>query len=205
MLAAMLLLAQGSALVFSPVSDVWVYPHASDPSKDAYLRIWGTTGEAVAADPSSASDFSYSYLRFDLPAPVEGRKLAEARLELTQVEKPSYTLDLAKANPLQARPLIGDFDEKTWTYGDSIKIFPGKETFGEGVPQSIEADKAVPIVIDLLKGKADFRVAAETGGMVNIALTSTLDVTSGDRTVYRLYSKDTEKEAWRPRLILRFE
>ncbi|RYG34964.1 hypothetical protein EON81_14080 [bacterium] len=205
MLAAMLLLAQTPALTFSPQSDVWVYPHASDPSKDAYLRVWGTQGEAVAPDPAAASDYSYSYLRFDLPAPAEGRKLSEARLEVTQVEKPSFSLELAKSSPLQARPLLGEFDEKTWTYGDSLKIFPGKEIFGEAAPEAIDPEKPTPIVIDLMKGKGDFRAVAEKGGWVNIALTSTMDVASGERTVYRLYSKDTEKEAVRPKLVLKYE
>ncbi|CAN5377848.1 hypothetical protein BH11ARM2_BH11ARM2_02960 [soil metagenome] len=205
MLAAMILLAQTPALTFAPHDDVWVYPHASDPAGDAFLRVWGTQGDAVAPDPASAGDFSYGYLRFDLPAPAEGRKLAEARLELTQEKNPPYTLDLAKSAPLQARPLIGDFEEKTWSYGDSAKVYPSPTIYGDGSPAAIEADKPLPIVIDLLKGPADFRAASGKGGWVDIALTSPMDVASGNRTVYRIFSKEAETEIYRPRLVLRYE
>lgn len=205
MIAALLLWAQTPALTFVAHDDVWVYPHASDPAGDAFMRIWGTQGDAVAPDPASAAEFSYGYLRFDVPAPAEGRRLVEARLEVTQDKNPPYTLDLAKASPLQARPLVGTFEEKTWTYGDSAKVYPGPLAYGEGAPAAVDAEKPTPIVIDLLKGPADFRTATANGGWVSLALTTTMDVATGNRTVYRLYTRDTETEAYRPRLVLRYE
>lgn len=204
---------QASTLV--PTDDVWVYPHAGDPGKDAYLRVWGRDGQAVAKLVGDASDFSYSLLSFDVSALPADHKLASAKLELTMVPNPQFAEAQAKKYPLEVRSVPAGFKEQTWKYDLLEKFGPSvdpKSVFGTGVPDPWpKADEESKIVIDLLKGPGDFagalKTAQTTKSPLGLALTTTLDVTLNDevQSLYKVYSKDAPVEASRPRLILSFQ
>ncbi len=198
-----------------PTDDVWVYPHAGDPAKDGYLRVWGRDGEAVTKLIGDANEFSYSLLRFDPSSiPADG-KLSKATLTLTMTAGPNFNEDQAKKNPLQARPVDGSFTEKGWTYDLLEKfnpVYDPKSVYGTGVPSPWPKDgEETTIVIDLLKGPGDFKTALaaarKDGKPLGIALTSTLDVQANPdvMSIYKVYSKDAPVEALRPKLSLSFE
>ncbi len=50
-------IAAPQTIELTPTDDIWVYPHASDPEKDGYLRCWGVDGQAVAPDPAQNEEF----------------------------------------------------------------------------------------------------------------------------------------------------
>lgn len=195
-----------------PTDTVWVYTHASDPATDQYLRAWGAEGKSVAPSATDNDSYSYSYLKFDLSQLPADKKLKSAKLTLTHIPGPGFTLDYAKANPLEARPVSANFTEKTWNYDDVTTIFPEADSakrYGFGFPDSIPTDKvSFPIVIDLAKTDA-FRdaVAKAIHGdskVIALALTSTIDPSSGKQAIYKVYSAHGPAEK-RPVLTLVFE
>jgi hypothetical protein len=197
-----------------PTADLWVYPHAGDPAKDAYLRVWGHDGQAVAKQVGDAEELSYSLLRFDPTSLPEG-KPTKATLVLTTVADYAFSEEQAKNYPLQARPVEGGFEEKGWKY-DMLErfnpTFDPKSIYGTGYPTPWpKAGEEGKIEIDLLKGPGDFKAALATakkdGKPLGIALTSVLDVQSNPdvMSIYKMYSKDTPIEASRPKLVLSYE
>ena len=194
-----------TTLELTPTDDAWVYPHASDPAKDPFLRVWGMGGEAVA-NQGDAGEFSYSYLSFDVSGVPTDAKLTKAVLVMTQIANPPYTADQSKQYPIEVRPLIGEFDEKTWRYDLSAKVTPDgtkDATFGTGfLAAGGKADEAQTISVDLLKGPGKLGPYLSQGKALRFALTSTLDPTLGERTTYKFYSKDNENKAVRPKLVL---
>jgi hypothetical protein len=213
-LALATLLAGPTTVEFIPTDDIWVYPHASDPQKDAYLRVWGAEGHDVAKDLGEMQDLSYSYLKFDLSTLPEG-KITVATLTVTHISGPGYDLAYSKQNPLRARPLPPDFSEKGWDYSKAESILPeagDKAILGTGFPETIPGgDKEFPIVVNLLKGPNDFNnyvktVRASKAKAMALALTASLDVEeSGQKCIYKFYSKDCENPAKRPVLKLTVE
>lgn len=202
MLAALALasiLAGPATTELNPTDDVWVYAHASD-QKDPYLRIWSNGSGDLAADANEMEEFSYAYLRFDT-SKVPAGKITEAKLVLTHIADPTYTAELAKLNPLVARPIAETFTEKSWSY-DNAKIAPEKGAdaiFGKGYPESIPAGKEFQITIDLLKGPKDFSAYLRKHQAIGISLSSSMDVTGSDsRPVYKVFSKDAETASKRP-------
>lgn len=198
------MLLAATAMDFTPTDDIWVYPHASDPKKDAYLRVWGTQGQAVV-DNESVESVSYSYLRFDLSRLPADKKIKSARLVVTHAAGATFDLETAKKNPLEARPLANGFDEKTWNYEQVGKLAPGAKVadiFGSASPASVDPESEFKIEIDLLKGPADFRVHAK--GTIGVALTSTMPVETG-RAMYKVFSKDAERASARPVLWIEVE
>ena len=202
-----------TTVTLTPSDDVWVYEHAADPAKDSFFRIWGTMGNAVAENPSDAGQFSYGLLKWDLSKIPAGAKITSAKPVVNQISDPGFTIDDAKAAPLEARAVNGDFAEKGWDYASSSKTFPikGEEgIFGTGYPDaSVMKDKVVPISIDLLKGRADLAkaIAQALGGpkTICLALTSKIDPSSlGRSAVYKIYTRDAERESSRPVLILSY-
>jgi hypothetical protein len=193
-----------------PSDDVWVYPHASDPMKDPFLRAWGAGGKSVASAPDEGGEFSYSYLKWDLSSVPKTVMVVEAKLILTLVADPGYTEELAKSNPLEVRPVGADFAEKTWTFEKSASIAPqsgDKGFFGSGFPVGWKKDgKDIRIEIDLLKGPKDFAAYLKeslAAGKAALAITSKMDPSEAGRTgVYKWYSKDAEKKEVRPVLHL---
>lgn len=199
-----------TTLNLTPTDDVWVYPHASDPGKDEYLRVWGVGGKAVAEDSGDADNFSYAYLKWDVSTFPKDAKLTEAKLIVTHIASPTFDLESAKKSPLEARPILATFEEKKWTYEESLKNPPDKKDksyFGTGFPDLIPADKVFTISIDLLKGPNDFKkYLADNPSSLALAVVSTLDPSeSENRRTYKLYSKDTEKPERRPVLKLVYE
>jgi len=198
----------------TPSADVWVYANASEPGSDEYLRIWGLEGRGPPADAGDAQEMSFAYLKWDLASLPAGKKLTKAVLTVTNIANPGYTLDQAKAAPLQARPVGTTFDEKTWTYDMIGKLLPDKapeHIFGTGFPTALTPDKPNGIEIDLLKGPGDFGKAvaaalASGDKSIGLSLTSGIDMASLGRTgIYKLFSKDSKEAALRPQLTLVFE
>lgn len=213
-LLALTLLAAQKEVALTPTADIWIYPHAGDPAKDAYLRVWGRDGQAVAKEIGDAEELSYSLLKFDPSSLPEG-KPKNATLILTTVADLAFTEAQAKANPLQARPVDGGFEEKGWKYDFLEKFnptFDPKSIYGTGYPTPWpEAGKEGKIEIDLLKGPGDFAAALaaakKDGKALGLALTSVLDVQSNPdvMSIYKMYSKDSPLEATRPKLVLSYE
>lgn len=198
-----------------PTDDVWVYPHASDPSKDPFLRIWGSEGNAVAPSPDDAQNYSYSYLKWDVSKIPSDAKIKSASLVLTHVAGAAFTLDYAKKHPIEARPLGTTFTEKKWQYDNATTLFPPKDAkaiYGSGAPTAIGDDEATfKIEIDLLKGPKDFKKALQDAVATNekqlgMALTSTTNPEEmGMKFVYKVYSKDAEKAEYRPTIHIELE
>lgn len=189
---------------FSPTDDIWVYPHASDPQKDGYLRVWGVEDQPVASDPGASDEFSYSYLKFDLAKLPKDAKVTAAVLVVFHTPDPTWPLDAAKKAPLQVRSMSGSFDEKSWDYGKVKTVNPtlGKESiFGTGAPEKLVDGQPSKFEVDLLKGPNDFRKALGAGGSLQLALTSAINPAEiGNRAVYKFFSKDWEKADVRPLL-----
>jgi hypothetical protein len=182
--------------------DVWVYPHASDPGKDAYLRVWGLEGRAVAEKGEAPDDFSWSYLSFGLAVLPKQYVLKEATLSLFQSPDPGYTPADAKAAPLEVRTLTGEFDERTWNYGLVAKVLPGasKEAIlASGYPEKWQAGANVPIVINLMPEKGAFpaflsKLVGQVRPIFQFALTSRINPAEGGRSaVYKVFSKEGPK------------
>lgn len=199
-------------VTLTPSDDVWVYPHASDPANDPFLRVWGTDGKSVPTDGEHA-EFSYGYLRFDLKNVLKGH-LKQAHLILTHAPAQGWTLETALANPVEIRQLSGDFDEKTWTYEKTAKVAPNPSAdglIGQGSPDKLPAEgKSALFDIDLLKGASFAKLldaALNTSDPhLNLALCSKVDPgTLGRSSVYKFYSKDNPDAKVQPTLKLTFE
>ncbi len=209
-----MLLALLAEIVLKPTDDVWVYPHAGDPAKDGYLRVWGREDGAVPKLVGDASEYSFSLLRFD-PAALPAGKPTKATLVLTMVAGPNFTEEQARRFPLQARPVEGGFSEKAWKYDLLERFMPAfdpKTVYGTGAFAPWPApDKEGRVEIDLLKGPGDFRAALEAARKdakpLGIALTSPLDVQANPdvQSIYKVYSKDSPVEELRPKLVLGYE
>lgn len=206
-IAAITLGLSAQTLELTPSDDVWVYPHASDPQKDGYLRVWGAGGVAVASDPAQADEYSYSYLKFNLEKLPRTAVLKSVTLTLMHTPDPTWQASDSKASPLEARTLGKDFTEKAWEYGQGKTIFPGgkkEDVFGSFAPAKLDAGQPVKFELDLLKGPNKLLLSA--GGTFSVALTSTLDPSViGNRAVYKFYSKDYDKVEYRPKLTISYE
>ena len=212
-LAAFLLLAPAHlperTVTLTPSDDVWVYPHASDPGTDSFLRVWGSDGKSVSAD-ADHNEFSYGYLRFDLSG-IQTGALKSATLVLTHAPSQGWTLATAVSNPLEARLLKGDFDEKTWSYDKIDKCAPDSSKdalLGLGNPDKLpEEGKAAKFEIDLMKSPTFGALLKPTiPNHVNIALASKVDpATLGRMSVYKFYSKDNADKSVQPTLKLVFQ
>ena len=188
-------------VTLAPTDDVWVYPHASDPGRDEALRVWGSAGRAVTPEGEDAADFSYGYLRFEIPADMKG-KLTGATLEVTNVPNPEMTAAMGQGSPIEVRPLVGTFSEKDWTYTDAIRTVPdAKVVFGKGAPAFRGDESPAVAKINLLGDGSAFRV--EPGKPLFLALVSGVDAAEvGMKRIYKLYSKDATDPARRPKLTL---
>jgi hypothetical protein len=192
--------------------DVWVYPHASEPATDLFLRVWGAEGKAAPSNASEAESFSMAYLKWSLVGMPTASKLTGAKLELTQVAKPGYSLQQAKDMPLEARSVPSSFGESDWKYELLEGLLPkaGKEdVYGSGYPETLEGD-TINISVDLLKGKgfadALAKAMSDPKKEIGIALTSSMNMAElGRSSIYKIYSRDERDEKLRPKLVLTFE
>jgi hypothetical protein len=203
MLAAILLGLTTVSL--TPTDDIWVYPHSSDPARDSNLRIWGSDDKPAATSASDLEQFSYSFLKFPIDSLTDEKPKA-ARLILWSVANPTFTVEQSKRAPLQVRPVSADFTEKTWTYNQAEKLMPDasdKAIFGEKSVAEVSSEAPFRVEIDLLKGPgkfADYLVNAKRSGKpFALALTAGLNVTD-NRSSYKIYSRDAERESLRPKL-----
>jgi len=199
---------QVSELVAS--EDVWVYPHATDPGADAFLRVFGIGGKSVAPTVADIENFSYGYLKFNLSGIQAGKELVAATLQLTCATK--VAIDPASKDwPLEARGLSAVFDEKKFVFENAAKISPTESLYGTGVVTEGEIDKEARIIkINLLDKKSKFSedVKAYLGNSkpMCLALTSKYDVAEmGMKGIYKVFSKDNKDSVVRPRLILEFK
>jgi hypothetical protein len=217
------MISLAAALLFSFVSprvdgevtviasdDAWVYPNASEGGTDEMFRVWGVGGKAVAEKPTEAESFGYGYLRFELPAPPEGKKLVSAFMVL----KPTPTMKVdknAKDYPLEVRPLVGKFSEKSWTYEQSATVYPGDKIYGKGVVAPVDGstDAAnLEIRVNLLDPKNTLftEAYAKSGNPMFFALTSKYDAgENGREGIYRIYTRDRKEPELKPRIVLKFE
>lgn len=209
-LSSFALAASAQTIELTPTDDVWVYPHASD-NADAYLRIWGSEGKSVAGPGNEIELFSYSYLRFDTTTLPKDKKLVHAKLVLHHVANPTWSDSIAEGAPVEVRGLNGTFDEKTWNFERVDKINP--TTGNEGLLSKLSPKVAKPAesvtTVELpfeVKGNfGEYLKKSSPGGALFLALASSLDPqSSGERTVYKFYSKDGPKDS-RPKLVLTFE
>lgn len=187
--------------------DVWVYSHASDPGGDSALRIFGNGGHAVAGSAGDLESFSYGYLKFDLSGLPKGKKLTSAELILTPAGKP--VVDPASKDwPLEVRPMVGSFAEKTWAFEMASDVTPSKDSvYGNGVIK--QAGDTFEIRMNLLGEKSKF--TGDLGKLIDsarplfVALTSKYDASEqGMKGMYKVYSRDNKERALRPRLELKF-
>jgi hypothetical protein len=206
---ALLTISVATTVELAPTDDVWVYPHASDPGKDPFMRVWGGNDLAVSPSPDEMDSYSYGYLKFDLSSLNKGQKLTAAELVLKHAADPGFSQQDADNRPIQARALLGTFEEKTWQYENATKVAPDKSdtaVYGSATGTVISNGQPFTLTIDLLKGPAKFAERLETGSTLALALTSTIDPqVGGMRAVYKVYSKDAENESNRPKLRLTFE
>jgi hypothetical protein len=201
----------------SPTDDVWVYSFAGDQTTDGFLRAWGNGVSSVGPNPPD-SNFSYSYLKWDLAAIPDGAYIVqEAKLIVTQqvtaTTQPGYTQAVGNANPLEARPVGADFNEANWDFTDPNNPVPGDPRFGIGDLSNYIASgtpnvTGFEIPIDLLAGAGDFNAyfnAAVNGDdALALALTSMLNPTGPGGATYRLYSKDNPIQSG-PSLFIRYQ
>lgn len=197
----------------TPTDDIWVYPHASDPMKDPFLRVWGTDSRSVPTKDEPGQSFSMSYLKFDLSEWPKDEKIQSAVLYLTHVADPAFTKELAAKNPVEVRPITADFAEKGWDYTMASTIRPEvgeKAIYGKSAPTAWETGKTFRVEIDLMKGPASLQDAVDAAlkqpkPSLRLALASAMDPeVEGMRSVYKFYSKDAEA-AYRPVLKIKYE
>jgi hypothetical protein len=80
--------------------------------------------------------------------------------------------------------------------------------FGTGWAENLSADKPFQIVIDLSKPEfyEYIAAAAKSGGELNLSLCTKVDLAEvGMKSMYKLFSKDAETEANKPKLVLETE
>ena len=216
-LAVSLLISHASVQLDDPVTviaseDVWVYPNAGEPATDETFKVWGVGGRAVAEKPEQAESFGYGYLKFELPAAPDGKKLVSAFMVL----KPSGSMKVDKVMadyPLEVRALVGKFEEKKWTYDQSSTVYPGDTIFGKGVVAQVEGstdEKNLEIRINLMGPKSKFGEAfAKASGAKEpmfFALASKYDAGEmGREGIYRIYTRDRKEGDVKPKIVLKFE
>ncbi len=205
MLCALLLAATVGTYSLTPTDDVWTYPHAVDQTSDPYLRVWGSGDEAVGVLDDSEITFCMSLLRFDLSKVTEpAATLKKATLVLYHEIDPGFTRAESKANPLQARLVDADIDERNWTFYDGESHMPegGKDAIlGEAAAVPSVDGKPFRIEIDLLAGKADLRKGMAGQKAIAFALTTRMAPQGVEGPLYKFFSRSAEKKL-RPQLVL---
>ncbi|HRK21918.1 MAG TPA: hypothetical protein PLX06_08920 [Fimbriimonadaceae bacterium] len=202
--------APDTTLDLFPADDVWAYPHASSPESDPFLRVWGNESGSVARSAGESDAYGYSFLRFDLAGLPEGKSVKKAVLVLFHTPKPTFSLELAKRAPLEARAMPDGIREKNWSYNDLEKFMPVRDKaglYGAASPDKLDENKEFAISIDLTGAESPFTKnfeAARKGGSFSIALTSAMNPAEEEtRATYKLCSKDGPKEL-RPVLKITF-
>lgn len=187
---------------------VWVYEHASDPTTDPYIRAWGADGRAVPPTPGDPQNCSYSYLKFDLSSAPKGKALISAELKVTHIKNAGYPYELAKQNPLEARPLHGEFSESAWVYDKVASVYPEALRWGTGYPKASdlggeEFSFVLPLTEDSkFAGSLAEAIAAQKP--LFMALTTKMESAEmNGKSFYKLFSAHGP-EGKRPELKLTF-
>lgn len=203
MLVSALLAPQTFTLM--PTDDIWVYPHATDPAGDPFLRVWGVDGDAVPSSAEDADSFSMGYLKFSLAAIPKGLELASAKLVVHQLPPAGYTLEDAKAAPLEARLLSPKFAEKGWSSEVLATVLPKQDDLlGQASPDAIDGS-TITISIDLMNDPARLKKALEESE-IGIALTSTINAADlGRAAIYKIYSREEKDSNLVPKLVLEYK
>ncbi len=216
MLLSLIALASMAPKTFTltPKETVWVYANASSPGDGTFLRAWGVDGKSCPPDGEDAGQFSFSYLKWDVSEVPANAKLVSAKLEMYNTPDPGYSIEGSKKSPLEVRPLVGEFDAKTWTFDMSAKVHPASaptDVFGSGYPLLIRPSEPVPFSVDLMAGPnlfgKELRAAVTSDKhQLNLCLTSALDPSADGRTsVFKVYGQSEAHENLRPRLVLKFD
>ncbi|MCW5937777.1 MAG: hypothetical protein KIT11_10790 [Fimbriimonadaceae bacterium] len=212
LLAFLVVTSAEKTVTLDPTDDIWVYQFAQDQTSDPYLRLWGAGDTAVSEITPGHLGFSYSGLKFSLPADADGT-LKSAKLVLTHSGDPGFEEEAAKANPIEARAMSASFEEENWDYSMAAKVHPVVEdssVFGSGWAYAQSAETPFKIEIDLLKGPNDFRklldkAREDSGRAVVLALTTKLTPEqAGESSIYKVFSRSAEEDR-RPKLVLTFE
>lgn len=198
---------QVAAIRLTPSDDIWVYPHAGDPQRDAFLRVWGRGDSAVGATLADNESYSFSYLRFILPPSLRGQEVTTAVLQLEGVSA-NFTSEESRKYPIQARIISADFAERGWTFDKSEKIVPSREkdaVVGEGSAETLKEDATYTVELKLRLDhpsvKALWSGIAADGKPIALALTSAIPVEES-RKMYKLHSANAERESARPSLVI---
>lgn len=208
-----LALMPATTVELTPTDDVWVYPFAQDQTSDEFIRCWGDSDGAVGKVTDGHLAFSYSCLKFDLDK-IPAGTVKSAKLILTSVANPAYTLEDCKKFPVEARRLAKDFEEENWDFKMATKVYPEpgeKEVYGTGVTEDFQPDKEVIFTIDLLKGKSEFlkdldAARKASAKVMSMAVTSKMNPdVAGEGRTYKLFSRNAEKKEVRPRLVITVE
>lgn len=190
------------AVTLMPTDDIWVYPHASDPAGDPFIRVWGIDGDSVPSSSEDAGSFSMGYLKFSFASIPKGSEIKSAKLVVHQVAPAGYGVGDAKAAPLEARWISSKFAEKGWSADILNTILPKREgLLGSGSPEKIDG-ATIPITIELSKEPEKLNQALAEGEIA-IALTSAINAAElGRSAIYKVYSREEKDANLVPKLIV---
>ena len=192
-------------LELTPSDDIWIYPNASDPQSDVYLRVWGSNGAAVAGKDDDLGEFSYSFLRFNTSRISKSLDFRRVRLVLTHIANAGFTPDVAKKSPLQLRTLEANFTEKTWSNNLASKFVPG-EVVSFTTPVASTDGKEFTVTLEIKPDVFTKQLKAAKDVWLAYALTSTINpADNGRSSIYKFYSKDNQKPEWKPQLIVEWK
>lgn len=203
MLTALVCLIVGPTWTAIPSDDVWVYPHASTPGGEPFLRVWGSGSQAIDSTIPPGDEYSYGYLQFDLKDAPAG-ELVSAELTVWNVANEVFKPEVLKEWPLEVYGLKGKFKEDTFSFGDS-SVGPIEPRLGKGVA-TVEKD-GVKITINLLDEKGNFKALwkkSRDAGSLGLGLASTMSPAESRAMIYKINSKEGPV-AVRPTLKLTFK
>ncbi len=203
MLTALVCLVVGPTWTAVASDDVWVYPHASTPGGEPFLRVWGSGSRAVDSAIPPGDEYSYGYVQFALKGAPAG-ELASAELIVWNVPNETLSKAVLKEYPLEVFGLKGSFKEDTFSFNDG-SVGPVEPGFGKA-EASIEKD-GIKLTVNLLDEKGNFKKmwsSARDKGSIGFALASMLSPTESRSMIYKVNSKEGP-EATRPTLKLSFK
>lgn len=201
MIAALAVSILASTWSNPPSADVWVYPHASDPGSEQFMRVWGDG--VLAIDKAEAMDgtFSYGFLQWkDLPK----GKLKKATLTVYAVFNDALTEEIVKKAPLEAYSLKGTFDEKNFRFGGT-EVMPTNTLFGKAVPEK-DGDYwklTIDLLSDPKSGFADAFAKAQESGTLGMTLGSSISPAESRSFLYKVATKELKEK--QPKLTLELE
>lgn len=203
MLASLVCLLVGPTWTAVASDDVWVYPHASTPGGEPYLRVWGSGTRAIDSEIPPADEYSYGYVQFSTKGAPEG-ELAAAELTVWNVANETLKPEVLKEFPLEAFGLKGSFKESSFSFSDTT-VGPVEPSLGKAI--GVVEKEVIKLTINLLDEKGNFKKqwsAACDKGSVGFALASKISPMESRSLIYKINSKEGP-EATRPTLTLKFK